>query len=253
MKLNKIFILILAMGLVLAACSTAPADDSAAMSADSQVAGDGQGLSGLQTLMIVGPQLVSCGNDGTKQCLQVKFDPQDEWQVMEAPIEGFDYVPGYRYTLLVAELDTQSPPDQAANAQFMLVEVQDQVEEAVVSIDDLANVTWLLVGMGDVSAPEGVLENIRVTLEYLPADEQIVGVGGCNRYFGGVAVDADQLTFTTAPMGMGRMACSDQVMAQEIRYIDILGRVNQFAIRDNLLYLFTGDNEVLMFSPETAS
>ena len=114
------------------------------------------------------------------------------------------------------------------------------------------SVYWVLVGMGDVNAPSGVLEKVQVSLEYDPAEGRVFGSGGCNRYFGSVDVNADQFVFSTAPIGAGRMACSEQVMSQEAMYLNILGQVNNFAIKDNLLYLFTGNDEVLLFSPGAA-
>lgn len=251
MRMNKYLTYILAVGLLLTACSTAPAADSASLSSQSQAAGEQVDASALQMLMIVAPQMVRCGDNGSQQCLQVKFDPEEDWQVLDTSIDGFDYVPGYRYTLLVEELDTQAPPTQSANAQFMLVQVQDQTEEVVAAAQNLEGVTWVLTAMGDVSAPQGVLEKIQVTLMYNSADSRLSGSGGCNRYFGDVEINADQLVFTAGPMGMGRMACSEQVMAQENQFVQMLGRAERYAIDGSTLYLFTNAGEVLMFEPGT--
>lgn len=254
MRFNKVMTYLLAAGMLLAACGTAPESaDSASLSDQSQAAGEQASAAALQMMMIVAPQTVRCGEDGSQQCLQVKFDPEEDWQVLDTAIDGFDYVPGYRYTLLVEELNTQDPPAQSANAQFMLVQVQDQAEEVVASAENLEGVTWVLTAMGDVAAPQGVLEKIQVTLTYVAAESRLAGSGGCNRYFGEVEINADQLVFTAGPMGMGRMACSEQVMAQENQFVQMLGRAERYAIDGNVLYLFTNAGEVLLFEPGTDS
>lgn len=253
MRFNKFMLFLLVSGLLLAACGSASGSaDSASLAGQSQ-SGEQAGNQALQMMMIVAPQMVNCGDDGSRLCLQVKFDPEEDWQVLDSAIEGFDYEPGYRYTLLVEHLDRQDPPAQSANAQYVLVLVQDQLEEFVATAENLEGITWLLTAMGDVSAPEGVLEKVQVTLVYSSADARLFGSAGCNRYFGEVQINADQLVFTTSPMGMGRMACSDQVMAQEHDYIDMLSRTERYAMDGNFLYLFTNAGEVLMFEPDTDS
>ncbi|MEJ2759779.1 MAG: DUF4377 domain-containing protein, partial [Anaerolineales bacterium] len=199
----KAYLLVISLGgLVLSACSPAGVTtDSAAVANQAESAGQQEGAASARLLMIVAPEKVSCGDDGSQECLQVKFDPAEDWQTLAAPIEGFDYQPGYRYTLMVEALDTQDPPAEGASAQYMLVAVQDQTEEMVVSVDDLAGVYWVLVGMGDVDGPSGVLEKVQVSLEYDPVEGRVFGSGGCNRYFGSVDVNADQLTFSSAPIG----------------------------------------------------
>ncbi len=252
MRFKALFLILIISGLLLAACIPAATDaDQAAASNQPMAAGEQESAASARLLMIVAPQKVACGEDGAQECLQVKFDPNEDWQTIEAQIEGFDYQPGYRYTLLVEQLDTQASPADGASAQFVLVEVQEQAEEMVVSVDRLAGVYWVLVGMGDVSAPAGVLEKVQVTLEYDAEEGRIFGSGGCNRYFGSVDVDAEALTFSIGPIGSGRMGCSEQIMAQESGYLNKLGDVTNFAIKDGMLYLFTSEDDVLLFTPGT--
>ena len=80
---------------------------------------------------------------------------------------------------------------------------------------------------------------------------RLFGSGGCNRYFGSVDVDAEALTFSIGPIGSGRMGCSEQIMAQESGYLNKLGDVTNFAIKDGMLYLFTSEDDVLLFTPGT--
>jgi heat shock protein HslJ len=202
-----------------------------------------------QITMIIGPQLVDCVGEGPRQCMQVKYEPDEDWQFFYNQIEGFDYQPGYRYTLLVERLEQQDPPAGGSSLRYVLVDVIDKIEELKVNAGDLPGTTWVLNGYGNLSQTQGVLEKVVVSLEYDPETGQLSGSSGCNRYFGDVVVDGDQLTFSAGPMGMTRMACSDPIMKQEAAFIELLGRATRFAIQDGMLFLFTDSDEVLTFSP----
>jgi len=235
-----------ALVVILAACGgvdSSPDSNTAAESAD-----QGSALA-LQISMIIGPQWVDCVGESQQQCLQVKFDPQEDWQFFYSQIEGFDYEPGYRYTLLVEQLEVKDPPAGGSSLRYVLVDVIEKVEDLKVSVGDLAGKFWVLSGYGNLAQPQGVLEKVIVSLQYDPEQGRLSGSAGCNNYFGDVQIDGDQLTFSTGPMGMTRMACSEQIMQQEAAYIDLLGKVTRFAIQDGSLLLFTETDEVLIFVP----
>lgn len=246
MKKNWIWkIALLVVGGVLAACAGTDA------SLESEQNNQSADLLGppLQISMIVGPQLVDCVGEGPQECLQVKIDPQEDWQLFYSPIEGFDYQPGYRYTLLVEQLDVQDPPAGGSSLRYVLVDVLEKVEELQVDAAELAGTHWVLTGFGSLDQPQGVLEKVIVSLMYDPEQGRISGSAGCNNYFGEVNVDGDQLTFSTGPMGMTRMACSDQIMQQEAGFLKLLGSVTRFAIQEGSLFLFTETGDVLTFEP----
>jgi len=243
MKFKRYWILTLTVGaVILAACGGLASSNQSAESAD-------QSSLSSQISMIIGPQLADCVGEGPQQCMQVKYQPEGDWQFFYSQIEGFDYEPGYRYTLLVERLEVQDPPAGGSSLRYVLVDVVDKVEELKVNAEDLSGTTWVLNGYGNLSQPQGVLEKAVVSLEYDPETGQLAGSSGCNRYFGDVVVDGDQLTFSAGPMGMTRMACSEPIMKQEAAFIELLGRVTRFAIQDGTLILFTDTDEVLTFSP----
>lgn len=254
MKPKLILGWIVAATLLLAACSgTAPSSEGAdAESLPDSSESKSQGKPpGEQLVMIVGPELVDCEGAHPQKCMQVKFNPDDDWQLFYDQVEGFQYEPGYRYTLLVEKLEVQDPPADGSTIQYVLVELQEQSEALVTESANLEDHFWVLTGLGTVSEPRGVLEKLQVSLEYDPVEGRISGSAGCNRYFGEVALDGNDLTISTGPMGMTRMACSEEVMEQEAAFIEALGRVTRFAIEGETLYLFSDSEEVLVFSPGT--
>ena len=70
-----------------------------------------------------------------------------------------------------------------------------------------------------------VIDGTSVTLEF--AEEgRVAGSGGCNRYFGSVAIDGDRITFSE--IGSTRMACEPAIMGQEDRFFAALGEAARF-------------------------
>ena len=208
---------------------------------------------GEQMIMIVAPELVDCEGAHPQKCMQVKFDPAEDWQYFYDQVEGFEFEPGYRYTLLVEKLEVQDPPADGSAIQYVRVEVQEKAEELVAGSAKLEGHFWVLSGLGTAAEPQGVLEKVQVSLEYDPEEGRISGSAGCNRYFGEATVDGDALTFSTGPLGMTRMACSEEIMVQEAEFIETLGQVTRFAIEEETLYLFTDGEEVLVFASGTPS
>ena len=222
-------------------------------SADQPLESDSQPTpSAEQLTIIIGPQLVDCVGEGPRQCMQVKFDEDDDWQFFYNQIEGFDYQPGYRYTLQVEKFEVQDPPAGGSSLRYVLVEVLDQVEELEVSAENLAGITWVLDSYGSQDQPQSVREDVVISLEYDPEPGRLSGSAGCNRYFGKVEVDSGEMIFSTSQMGMTRMACSQPIMDQETAFMDLLSQVTRFEVRDGKLFLLTDDGRVLSFSPGDA-
>ena len=72
--------------------------------------------------MYVGPELVDCVGEGPMLCMQVKYDPDEEWQLFYSQIEGFDFEPGYEYELLVQVDPVENPPAGGSSLRYTLVE-----------------------------------------------------------------------------------------------------------------------------------
>ena len=205
----------------------------------------------VKVAMIVAPERVDCVGAGPQKCYKVKFDPNEDWQLLYDPIEGFDYQEGYRYTLLVEKLEVLDPPADSSAIQYMLVDVLEQEKVDAMELGVLENTNWLLTGYGDSQALNGVLEKIMVTFQYDPTEGMVSGSGGCNRYFGEVSVNQDEGTITFGPLGMTRMACQEPVNQQENTFIGILEKVVRFEVQGDQMVLASEDGQVLVFQAET--
>lgn len=228
----------------LAACTGAPAANvEESLPQDAQASEDNlDGASDTveQISLIVSASPVQCVGVG-EDCLQVKFSPDAEWEALQGPIDGFDYELGYRYVVLVEPAEGGKP--------YKLVEVQEKADMVEMDANDLAGTFWVLTSLGGLAQPDSVRSDAQFSFQYDPAENRISGRSGCNNYFGNMEVDYAHMTLTVEPMGMTRMACPEEIMAQEQAFLETLGRVASYALEDGQLFLFTDTDEVLVFAP----
>lgn len=90
-------------------------------------------------------------------------------------------------------------------------------------------------------AGEPVPDEVSVTIHFLD-DDRVAGSSGCNRFMGGYALTGEGLSFGQIAGTM--MACPEQQMETEQRFLALLQAVNRFAIApDGGLLLITADEE----------
>jgi heat shock protein HslJ len=70
-----------------------------------------------------------CTQSTTKDCLQIREKPEENWKLLANPIEGFDYKPGFLYQIKVS-IETISNPAANQNSEtWKLVEIISQSPE----------------------------------------------------------------------------------------------------------------------------
>lgn len=91
------------------------------------------------------------------------------------------------------------------------------------SLVDLGGVEWSLTHFDwNEPAPTGLA--ITLTVE----DGQITGSSGCNRYFAGIE-ESQPGSVTVSAIGSTRMACPEEVMEIESRYLEALDGVTKYS------------------------
>jgi heat shock protein HslJ len=103
--------------------------------------------------------------------------------------------------------------------------------------------TWTLTTIASGDAVSSVLNGTEVTAGFT-ADATVSGSGGCNRYSGSYTWTGDQLSFS--PLASTKMACADDVMAQESVFLASMGDVASFAIEGSQLTLSDGSGALLL-------
>lgn len=77
-----------------------------------------------RTLTIeVAENFVSCMSWVETTCLQIREHANDPWQAFSDHIEGFEYVPGFRYMLRVRKREIPNPPADGSSVAWRLVAV----------------------------------------------------------------------------------------------------------------------------------
>lgn len=71
----------------------------------------------------VAAQTVSCQGEAVQQCYLVRQKSSEEWGNFYAPIEGFEYEPGYEYTILVLRMPLANPPMDGADSVYRLIRI----------------------------------------------------------------------------------------------------------------------------------
>jgi hypothetical protein len=73
--------------------------------------------------MLVGPVQADCTGAFAQKCLVVKENGAAEWTYFYDVIEGFDWQPGYEYTLIVAVREIENPPADGSSLAYRLIRV----------------------------------------------------------------------------------------------------------------------------------
>lgn len=127
-------------------------------------------------------------------------------------------------------------------------EVQDAAKAwpaAPVAALPVKDIAWL----GEHVGGEPTVHNSLVTLRF-GSDGKITGKSGCNNY--SVNYQLTGKTLKVYPPMIGtRMACPPEIMAQEAKFQDLLGRATAIDVEsDGRLVIWTADKQSLRFARE---
>jgi heat shock protein HslJ len=110
--------------------------------------------------------------------------------------------------------------------------------------DALAGTSWRLEDL----AGAGVIEDSPASIGF-PEPERVTGSATCNRFSGNVTVSGDAISF--GPLATTRRACPEPQMNQEGRFLQALGLVRRFEVKDGFLLLHgAGGGPPLRFARE---
>jgi len=148
-------------------------------------------------------------------------------------------ITGRRIELDVVQTGPQDaaccPSQEATRAWALAADGLEEVASEItgtLSLTDLEGVEWVLTHFGwqEPAAPEPA-----ITLVF--KGERIAGSSGCNRYFAGVKTSKTPGELEIGPLGGTRMACPEEQMALESRYLNALERVVRFGFATDKLAL----------------
>ena len=70
-----------------------------------------------------------CMAVGPTQCLQIRYDPKEDWQLFYGDIVGFDYQPGQVYQIEGSEVMIPEPPADVPDQQWDLRQIISSLAE----------------------------------------------------------------------------------------------------------------------------
>ena len=195
--------------------------------------------------------LVSCNNDVTEtiyvsgktakctgvaeqECLQIKFNPDEDYTLYYDAIEGFQHEQGTDYTLKIKRTTVKNPPADGSSFKFSLIEILDK-QPTPLTLEDGS---WLVVGILEFNGNF----NRDPLLTFSPTLNEINGSTGCNRLFGKIITNQNNLTFQN--IGSTRMACDDDGL--EAKFLNTLEKTHSYKIVENILMLLNADDTVML-------
>jgi len=195
--------------------------------------------------IIIGPERVACAGVEGQTCLQVKFDSQTDWEPLPDGIAGFDYRPGFEYTLLVKDLAGQDPPAGVVSTRYQLLALISQTAaektKGMTMIDQLIGRDWDLTSL----AGQAPLPDKLVTISF--SETEVTGSAGCNSYFGSYTLTGSQLSI--GQLGSTMMFC-EEGMEQEQQFLAMLGTAEKIALEQATLTIHTAQGTLVF---QTAS
>lgn len=186
-----------------------------------------------ETIYISG-KTANCTGVSQQECLQIKYNLDEEYVLFYDKIEGFQHEKGTDYTIKVKRTEVKNPPADASNFKYSLVEILEKTPTPLALEDG----SWIIVG---IAGFKGNFER-NPLLSLSPNLNQVSGSTGCNRLFGKIITDKNKLSFEN--IGLTKMACDDNGL--ETQMLTVLEKTNSYKITENVLLLEDGEGNVIL-------
>jgi len=236
-------LVVLLFALLTAAC--APLQFGAANGEPEQQAAPPAG--GRKTLYI-NSERVPCTGAAPMMCLQVRESEDADWQFFYSGIDGFYFVPGYLYELVVQVTPVENAPADGSSLAYALVELVSKRPAYTGEPVSLVGPVWLLRAFGEESMVYYDEATTPVTMIF-GADGSVSGQSGCNNFAGSHEDDGSNLTF--GPLASTLMMCDEDAMTVEQTFLGALQGTNAYTINGNMLEIVYGGG-VLSFEAQEA-
>lgn len=107
--------------------------------------------------VFIGPVRVPCEGAAPQECFQVKYTPEEEWQLFYDQIEGFRWEPGFSYELRVNVYQVENPPADASSLRYELVEVLSRMP---VEVGNMTGIDPASVSIDTINLPYSYQPNL---------------------------------------------------------------------------------------------
>jgi heat shock protein HslJ len=183
---------------------------------------------------------VDCVGIGPMKCLQIKRTEDGSWENFYDTIEGFDYEPGYLYTLEVAinSLPKENLPADKSMLTYRLVNVVSKKPDPKIRLNDI----WVATHINNSALDRSKkLPQIEMSLKKM----QLMGTDGCNSIRCEINDLSENSISFGAMMGTKKMCPNMEVPNQ---FNNALAIVTSYNFKDLELSLYDQEGqEVLKF------
>lgn len=189
----------------------------------------------------VGPIVVECVGVSTQLCLLVKDSTQDHYTLFYDEIVGFDYEPGYVYSLLVNQEEIKDPPADGPSSRYVYMDTLDRQP----ATSSLNRTFWRLTSFLDRQGDEvEILPDSDITARF--STTQLSGSAGCNSYFTSYTLDGDRIY--VGVIGSTEIFCEDPagLMDQEEDYLANFQLAYFYSVDEDQLVVSNADMEPLL-------
>ena len=182
-------------------------------------------------IIYVAPALQNCETQGDKKCLMIKENKEDDWQLFDGEIEGFDYKEGFLYKIEVKISKAKGATNEKDQLKYELLKViyQESSKQAILPSRTLEG-QWVVQR---ISGLDSIQKQPTIRIK----DGQISGNAGCNNYSASCELDGNSivigLTMAT------KMYCTN--MKVEKAFFDGLKKADNFKLGDEQLLVFDQD------------
>ncbi len=187
--------------------------------------------------LIVGSSKVPCTGNLLQDCFQIRKDSTSDWVDFTGSIEGFDYDPGYSYTL---EVEKATASNDGINSKYALKKILKKVK----MLDTEKEISGNFI----INTFKGaVVDDKNMAMNFNAKLGQINGKGVCNRFSGTFTTSNSKIKFSQA--ATTKMLCREPELERD--FFQALNQVDHFSLKEDELLLMKGNETVLTASLKT--
>jgi heat shock protein HslJ len=186
---------------------------------------------------------VDCKEGGPETCFLMKTHPDSAWTSLNEPIEGFEFTPGYTYTLEVAEKIGDPTMVDASSKHYQLLNVISKTPDK--SLKNGLHDIWGLIEINATPLDVSLLPKTAY-IELNTQEKTIQGSTSCNNFRSTFTWNPEKSSIRFVfPVGQTKMACLPHGIEPE--FLEALERTNRYKRNGINLLFFDGDQEVMEF------
>lgn len=188
--------------------------------------------------LIIGPKPVPCKNETEQDCFQVKKDSLGDWIDFSGNIAGFEYEPGFIYTLEVEK--TPNEKDDPQTQRYIL--------KKVIKKEQMPNTEKEISGDFIINSFKGsTVSDKNMTINFNVKTGQVNGKGVCNRFSGTFTTSNTKIKFSQA--ATTKIMCREPELERD--FFHSMNQVDHFSMKNDELKLMKGDETIFMASLKT--